>query len=167
MRLVDDVFSLGRRENPVSENNLVQVEFFADVRKVAVIRFYDPNSYLTKHAAIYAHYEKVRAGAIDDCNKAPNRVLKWFVERAAARALSSREKTKQRARLAATKMLREAAQGGQEVAIENSDHSFRIAKQEEILGTLEAAKRAESAWIFLFKPTTLCADDLEGVGYIM
>ena len=53
------------------------------------------------------------------------------------------------------------------VAVEYLDHRFRATKHNEHYELMERVRKAESAWVFIFKPNELCSDQHQGVATVM
>jgi len=60
----------------------------------------------------------------------------------------------------AVRALSETIRFNQPVAIEESDFSFRLANRNELHELMEAVNAADKAWLFVFKPADLFADDV-------
>lgn len=166
----------------VERPNVVQAEFFHTPRNGSVedieaeleerardgvpiktvVRFYDVYGVLTEYAVRFDRIQKERAFALRDT--APRygivglfrKMKRWL----SPPAVSDMEKD---VVTMAALSLGIAIKHTGSVAVENRDHSFRVAQPNELHELQEAARAATGVRLFIFQPNDLLADTNKAV----
>ena len=138
--------------------NVAHIEFFREIQKTAVVRIYDDGEFITPLILRLEEMGKRRESLSTTLSTSKSRwrrfVLNFRFQRLAGKIL----KLKKQAVVVGIEQLETAIRTSRPVAVERFGREFRLAKPNEMHELLEAAKRAESAWFFIFKPNDLLAN---------
>lgn len=143
-------------------------ERMADGRHIKlVVRFHDDAYGSLERSA--KHCEKLQAefDALVEQEPVNTGWWHWLFHASPQRVCSKKLRAKAHHLNLVRRRLSEVASGGETIAIEQSDHRFRIAKRSEIECILATADKAESAWTFVFAPNLLLSNSNEIITNIM
>jgi hypothetical protein len=128
----------------------------------AGVRFYDTDGSLTKKVAHIQAWEDAYTAALERLgNSSTSRFGRWWLGRRLRRLGSKKEPEKDRLVAYAAQAVIQALADKRLVGIERNDHSYRLIHRNEAYELAESVNRAESAWVFIFKPNDLLADKNE------
>lgn len=122
-----------------------------------VVRFIDSDDTLT-NIALRAEALERRDREIMKSFQSTSGLRRWWLNTQSRRLARKIILLKDRARAQSVKLLRKAIRLSYHVALERPDRSFRLIRKDEAHELLEAATKARSVWIFVFRPNDLLAD---------
>lgn len=127
-------------------------------RLKTVVRFYDLDGSFTAYLSTIARLSKAHERAGTACHAAKGLVRSFHSWRS-GRFLKKEGLCKARALKKSKELLARALRSGEGVAVElDPSRPFRFVRRDEAHELLEAAKRAEGAWYFVFPFRELCDD---------
>lgn len=131
-----------------------------------VVRFFDESGVLTNLALKAERLKKQDKELLDNFVRASG-LRRWFLDRRSRRLAAQTLTLREDARVLAADQLCKTLQARREIAVERSDHSFRIAKKDETHELAESAHRSKGVWLFVFQPNNLLADTNTSVASLM
>lgn len=132
-----------------------------------VLRFEDIDGSLTLHALESTQqYRQLRAWEKTILRMKPGWSLR-FNDWCYRRRIRSYERHKDQLTTLCANAAITAFKCKRTVAVEYLDHRFRMAMPNEHHELIERIRKAESAWVFVFRPNELCSDQHLGVVSVM
>ncbi|HUO56461.1 MAG TPA: hypothetical protein VMU27_03445 [Candidatus Paceibacterota bacterium] len=131
-----------------------------------VVRFFDESGKLTKLAFKAERLHKKDNQVLQAFLKAKG-LRRWWLNHQSRRLAGQTLALKEEARLLAAEHLRLAIRKSRDVAVEHSDHSFRLARKDETHELVESAYRSTGVWLFVFRPNHLLSDTNASVACAM
>ncbi len=131
-----------------------------------VVRFFDSDGSMTAFAREFEEANRRKEAAFAGFMEAGNWKREWMnlrSRRLAGKILALKGQAAKRAAQA----LKAGARLPNQIAVERQDHSFRLARKDELHELCEAAQRATSVWLFIFEPNNLLAERNEPVANVM
>jgi hypothetical protein len=122
-----------------------------------VVRFYDETGALTaltqQAKKVAADHEELVLGSYS-----AGWLQRKLLNRRHRKLVEQKISLRKDCRVATYQYLREAIQTSKEIAIEKSNHRFRMARREELHELYESVASTNSMWLFIFRPNDLLAD---------
>lgn len=128
-------------------------------------RIYDWSGDMTRYALDLESMPSL----VDDYEaytSAPTRLGRWLASRRERRNSRRRANLKQMMTADAGRLVREAIDASDSVAIEVAEHRYRMMRRDEATEMRSRATHYSHAWLFVFEPNELLADRNEIVGSI-
>jgi hypothetical protein len=123
-------------------------------RSKTVVRFFDTTGELTKVALESTKLVNEDANLTDAYRMAspPGKVM---ISKRGQKVAGARLLLMKTCGQIAIREFRNTVKSAQEIAVENPDHTFRLAEHNELHELVEAATGAYSVWLFVFEPNDL------------
>ena len=147
--------------------NIVQAEFFyTRSRLKSAVRFFDHSGRLTRFAERMQYYQRLRFRLVKKLPEESGLRKKfnaWMIRRLSNKLVDMPVLALHLVRYELEAMLYDE----RELAVEQVDRSFRLARRNEIPEVLMDVEYSSGAWLFVFKPNDLCANPVEGIAAAM